>query len=67
MSFGILAFLKLVGPLGLFIYGMKVMIEGLQKVAGNSRCDGPQRHDARWKGVSEARIAAAIQHSRPPP
>lgn len=34
MHFGILEFLTLAGSLGLFIYGMKVMSEGLQKVAG---------------------------------
>ena len=34
MNFGILEFLTLAGSLGLFIYGMKVMSEGLQKVAG---------------------------------
>ncbi len=33
MRFGILEFLTLAGSLGLFIYGMKVMSEGLQKVA----------------------------------
>jgi phosphate:Na+ symporter len=35
MQFGILEFLTLAGALGLFIYGMKVMSEGLQKVAGS--------------------------------
>ncbi|MDQ3099887.1 MAG: Na/Pi cotransporter family protein [Bacteroidota bacterium] len=35
MRFGILEFLTLAGSLGLFIYGMKVMSEGLQKVAGS--------------------------------
>lgn len=34
MRFGLLEFLTLAGSLGLFIYGMKVMSEGLQKVAG---------------------------------
>lgn len=34
MRFGILEFLTLAGSLGIFIYGMKVMSEGLQKVAG---------------------------------
>jgi phosphate:Na+ symporter len=32
--FGLLEFLTLAGSLGLFIFGMKVMSEGLQKVAG---------------------------------
>ena len=34
MRFGLIEFLTLAGSLGLFIYGMKVMSEGLQKVAG---------------------------------
>ena len=34
MHFGILELLTLAGSLGLFIYGMKAMSEGLQKVAG---------------------------------
>lgn len=35
MEYGIIDFLKLVGSLGLFLYGMKIMSEGLQKMAGN--------------------------------
>jgi phosphate:Na+ symporter len=35
MEFGILDFLKIIGSLGFFIYGMKVMSEGIQKAAGN--------------------------------
>ncbi|MDP4965745.1 MAG: Na/Pi symporter, partial [Salibacteraceae bacterium] len=34
-SFGVFGILKLIGSLGLFIYGMKMMSEGIQKVAGN--------------------------------
>ncbi|MBL7963054.1 MAG: Na/Pi cotransporter family protein [Flavobacteriales bacterium] len=34
MQFGVLELLMLAGSLGLFIYGMKVLSEGLQKVAG---------------------------------
>jgi len=34
MHFGVIQFLTLAGSLGLFIYGMKAMSEGLQKVAG---------------------------------
>jgi phosphate:Na+ symporter len=33
-SFGIFETLRLIGSLGLFIYGMKMMSEGIQKVAG---------------------------------
>lgn len=35
MNFGILDTLELIGALGFFIYGMKVMSEGIQKVAGS--------------------------------
>lgn len=35
MHFGLLEFLTLAGSLGLFIYGMKAMSEGLQQVAGS--------------------------------
>lgn len=34
MDFGLYDFARLVGSLGFFIYGMKVMSEGVQKVAG---------------------------------
>lgn len=34
-SFGIFETLRLIGSLGLFIYGMKMMSDGIQKVAGN--------------------------------
>ncbi|MDH5474430.1 MAG: Na/Pi cotransporter family protein [Cyclobacteriaceae bacterium] len=35
MKFGIFEGLQLIGALGFFIYGMKVMSEGIQKVAGS--------------------------------
>lgn len=35
MKFGIFEALQLIGALGFFIYGMKVMSEGIQKVAGS--------------------------------
>lgn len=35
MDFGVLEFLTLLGALGFFIFGMKVMSEGIQKVAGS--------------------------------
>ncbi|HBF20676.1 MAG: Na/Pi cotransporter [Owenweeksia sp.] len=35
MSFGIFDFLTLIGALGIFIYGMKVMSDAIQKVAGS--------------------------------
>lgn len=36
MEYGIFELLNLIGALGFFIYGMKVMSEGIQKAAGNS-------------------------------
>lgn len=35
MEYGILDFVYLIGSLGIFLYGMKMMSEGLQKVAGD--------------------------------
>ena len=35
MAYSFYDFLKLIGSLGLFLYGMKIMSEGLQKVAGD--------------------------------
>jgi phosphate:Na+ symporter len=35
MSYTLFDFLKLLGSLGMFLYGMKIMSEGLQKMAGN--------------------------------
>ena len=35
MNYGILEFLNLLGALGLFLFGMKMMSESLQKVAGD--------------------------------
>ncbi len=35
MEYTFFDFLKLIGSLGLFLYGMKIMSEGLQKLAGN--------------------------------
>jgi phosphate:Na+ symporter len=36
MEFGFIDALKLIGALGFFIYGMKIMSEGIQKAAGSS-------------------------------
>ncbi len=35
MQYSFYDFLKLIGSLGLFLYGMKIMSEGLQKIAGD--------------------------------
>lgn len=39
MDFGFVDFLQLIGALGFFIYGMKVMSDGIQKVAGSKMRD----------------------------
>lgn len=39
MNFGFVDLLQLVGALGFFIYGMKVMSDGIQKVAGSKMRD----------------------------
>lgn len=36
MEYDIIDLIKLVGSVGLFIYGMKIMSEGIQKIAGSS-------------------------------
>ena len=36
MEFGFFDVIKIIGALGFFIYGMKVMSDGLQQVAGGS-------------------------------
>ena len=36
MNYGILDFLTLIGSLALFLFGMKLMSEAMQKVAGNN-------------------------------
>ena len=35
MNYGFFDFLKLIGSLGVFLFGMKMMSEALQKVAGD--------------------------------
>ncbi|MBL4585622.1 MAG: Na/Pi symporter, partial [Flavobacteriales bacterium] len=39
MDFGIMNALELIGALGFFIYGMKEMSDGIQKVAGSKMRD----------------------------
>ena len=43
MEYSFYDFLKLIGSLGLFLYGMKIMSEGLQKVAGGGFYKGQSR------------------------
>ncbi len=64
-GWGIFKFLVLIGSLGLFIYGMKVMSEGLQKAAGNRlRQMLGSITSNRWKGVlSGFGITSIVQSS----
>lgn len=64
MNFGLLEFLTLAGSLGLFIYGMKVTSEGLQKVAGG-RMRGVLRAmtSNRFMGVLTGAISTTVIQS----
>lgn len=64
MEFGFLEFLELIGALGFFIYGMKVMSEGLQQVAGD-KLRGVLRTMAtnRYTGVLTGFLITAILQS----
>lgn len=64
MRFGILEFLTLAGSLGLFIYGMKVMSEGLQKVAGGRIRDMLKFMTANhFAGIITGMVATAVIQS----
>lgn len=64
MEYGLFDFLKLIGSLGVFLYGMKLMSEALQKVAGER-----MRHilsamtSNRVKGVVTGMLITAIIQS----
>ena len=45
MNFGIFEILKFIGALGFFIYGMKVMSDGIQKLAGCTNEKNHQHHN----------------------
>jgi len=53
MNYTFFDFLQLVGSLGLFIYGMKILSEGLQRIAGN-------RLRAVLKGMTSNRFVGII-------
>ncbi|MCK5820887.1 MAG: Na/Pi cotransporter family protein [Bacteroidales bacterium] len=65
MEFGIVEILKLVGSLGVFLFGMKLMSEALQKVSGSKlRSILAAMTSSRVKGVlSGVLITAVIQSS----
>ena len=45
MDYSFFDFLRLIGSLALFLYGMKIMSEGLQKFAGDSFTANTNRDD----------------------
>jgi len=53
MSYTFFDFLQLVGALGIFIYGMKIFSDGLQKVAGN-------KLRAILKGMTKNRLSGIV-------
>lgn len=53
MEYGLFNFLQLIGSLGIFIFGMKIFSEGLQKVAGN-------RLRSILKGMTRNRLTGVI-------
>ncbi len=64
MEYGFLDFLKLIGALGLFIYGMKIMSEAIQKVAGDKLRDIMNTITAnRFSGVLTGFLTTAVIQS----
>ena len=64
MEFGIIEFLTLIGALGFFIYGMKVMSDGIQKVAGSKmRSILSKMTSTRFLGITTGFILTALLQS----
>ena len=64
MSFTFFDFMQLVGALGIFIYGMKVFSDGLQKVAGNRlRSILKGMTSTRFRGILTGFTATTITQS----
>ncbi len=64
MGFGIFQLFKLVGALGFFIYGMKVMSDGIQKVAGSKmRSILSKMTSNRFLGVATGFLITALLQS----
>lgn len=63
-SFGVLQFLIIIGSLGFFIFGMKIMSEGIQKLAGNKlRTILAAATSNRFKGVVTGFFTTSIIQS----
>ncbi|MBT3611464.1 MAG: Na/Pi cotransporter family protein [Flavobacteriales bacterium] len=64
MEFGIIELLTLIGALGFFIYGMKVMSDGIQKVAGSKmRSILSKMTSTRFLGITTGFILTALLQS----
>ena len=64
MEFGIIEFLTLIGALGFFIYGMKVMSDGIQKVAGSKmRSILSKMTSTRFLGITTGFVLTALLQS----
>ncbi|MBT6013632.1 MAG: Na/Pi cotransporter family protein, partial [Flavobacteriales bacterium] len=64
MKFGIIELLTLIGSLGFFIYGMKVMSDGIQKVAGSKmRSILSKMTSNRFLGITTGFILTALLQS----
>jgi len=64
MEFGVIDFLTLIGALGFFIYGMKVMSDGIQKVAGSKmRSILSKMTSTRFLGITTGFILTALLQS----
>ena len=64
MRFGIIEILTLIGALGFFIYGMKVMSDGIQKVAGSKmRSILSKMTSNRFLGITTGFILTALLQS----
>ena len=64
MEFGIIDILTLIGALGFFIYGMKVMSDGIQKVAGSKmRSILSKMTSNRFLGITTGFILTALLQS----
>lgn len=64
MNYSFIDFLSLVGAVGLFLYGMKVMSEGLQKAAGNRlRNILSTMTRNRWMGLIAGMVITALIQS----
>ena len=64
MEFGIFEILKLIGALGFFIFGMKIMSDGIQKVAGSKmRSILSKMTSNRFLGITTGFLITALLQS----